>query len=235
MRSNIFYSGQYLELQAKIRDFLNRQEGYLSDTSLNSPRAVGDAIQEILADGFAAILGDICDTCTTDFARRAMADIAFVDKDKIYYVVDVKTHRQDTKFNMPNLTSVDRLSRFYESDTNYFLVLLVSYSVEGSRIVVSSVHFVPIEFLNWNCLTVGALGWGQIQIANSNIINLRPQYSRKLWMLELCEVMLEFYPREIAKIHKRVSRFEAIKTAWQSKEDIWHVAPVEPPKSIGTA
>jgi hypothetical protein len=52
-------------------------------------------------------------------------------------------------------------------------------------------------------------------------------------MLELCDVMLDFYPREVAKIHKRVSRFEAIKTSWQAKADIWHVAPVEAPKNIG--
>lgn len=40
-----------------------------------------------------------------------MADIAFKDRDDFYYVVDVKTHREDTKFNMPNLTSVERLAR----------------------------------------------------------------------------------------------------------------------------
>jgi hypothetical protein len=234
MRSSIFYSKQYVGIQKRLMDFLNAQRDYLSATSLNSPRAVGDAIQEILADNFSAILGDVCAECTTDFARRAMADVAFVDKDKIYYVVDVKTHRMDTKFNMPNLTSVERLSRFYEADTNCFVVLFVSYSIVGASVVVSDVHFAPIEFLDWNCLTVGALGWGQIQIANSNVINLRPQYSRKLWMLELCDVMLEFYPREIVKIHKRVSRFEEIKSAWRQKDDIWHVDPVEPPKSIGT-
>ena len=31
-------------------------------------------------------------------------------------------------------------------------------------IQVQKVHFVPIEFLSWDCLTIGALGWGQIQI-----------------------------------------------------------------------
>jgi hypothetical protein len=54
-------------------------------------------------------------------------------------------------------------------------------------------------------------------------------------MLELCDEMLDFYPREIAKIHKRVERFEAIRIAWDAKPDIWHIAPVEPPTSIGTS
>jgi len=56
-----------------------------------------------------------------------MADLAFTDKDGFYYVVDVKTHRLDTKFNMPNLTSVERLARFYEEDVNYFSLLKIDY------------------------------------------------------------------------------------------------------------
>jgi len=94
--------------------------------------------------------------------------LAFKDKQDFYYVVDVKTHREDTKFNMPNLTSVERLARFYEDDFNYFVMLLVKYNMQGTHAAISEVTFVPIEFLDWDCLTIGALGWGQIQIANSN-------------------------------------------------------------------
>jgi hypothetical protein len=57
------------------------------------------------------------------------------------------------------------------------------------------------------------------QIANSNFINVRPHYSRKAWMLELCDVMLEFYPREIGKIHSRIEYFEAVKKHWQAKTE----------------
>jgi len=132
-------------------------------------------------------------------------------------VVDVKTHRLDTHFNMPNLTSVERLSRFYEADNNYFVVLSIAYNVVGLKVVVDRVHFVPIEFLSWDCLTVGALGWGQIQIANSNRITVIPNNTRKQWMLEFCDIMLEFYPKEILKIDKRITRFEEVKEQWLKK------------------
>ena len=69
---------------------------------------------------------------------------------------------------MPNLTSVDRLTRFYESDANVFALMLISYSIQGTSLTASDIIFAPIEFLDWDCLTVGALGWGQIQIANAN-------------------------------------------------------------------
>jgi hypothetical protein len=131
----------------------------------------------------------------------------------------VKTHREDTKFNMPNLTSVERLARFYEDDLNYFVMLLVKYKLKVTHAAISEVTFVPIEFLDWDCLTIGALGLGQIQIANSNYISIRPRYSRKKWMLELCDCMLEFYPKEIGKIHARIGYFERLKHHWEQKQD----------------
>ncbi len=184
-------------------------------------RAVGDALERLIADKFADFLGDWCTEYSSEFARRAMADLAFADKEGFYSVIDVKTHREDTKFNMPNLTSVDRLTRFYESDQNVFALIMARYSVVKTRVHVTEVIFSPIEFLDWNCLTVGALGWGQIQLKNSNEINLREGYSRKFWMLELCESMFEFYPREIRKIQDRLVRFDEIKSYWEAKEDVW--------------
>ena len=203
----------------QVKDLLNSHEDFLSPNTARSPRAVGDAIQEILSENFDKILGELSTNYSSTFARRAMADLAFTDVDGSYYVVDVKTHRTDTSFNMPNLTSVERLCRFYEDDANYFTLLLVSYQVAGTRAAVSDVLFVPIEFLNWSCLTIGALGWGQIQIANSNRIVLKHGTSRRQWMIELCDVMLEFYPNEIAKIGERIKRFEQIKDYWLAKSD----------------
>ena len=123
---------------------------------------------------------------------------------------------------MPNLTSVERLARFYEDDKNYYVVLMIAYNVaSGVRIHVERVHFIPIEFLSWDCLTIGALGWGQIQIANANNIIVNQGYSRKKWMLGLCDILFEFYPREIEKIKDRINYFRKVKEQWEQKEDIW--------------
>ena len=54
--------------------------------------------------------------------------------------------------------------------------MMISYAVEDTKVVVSEVLFSPIEFLDWDCLTIGALGWGQIQIANSNDIRVVDRY-----------------------------------------------------------
>jgi hypothetical protein len=219
MKSRIFSTGVYHEIEQRLLTLLNAQQEFLSPRTLNSTRAAGDAIQEIISNSFEAIIGDWCAKYSTAFACRAMADLAFIDVDDFYYVVDVKTHRADTKFNMPNLTSVERLARFYEDDKNYFVLLVLQYHLEISRAIFTNVHFVPIEFLDWSCLTIGALGWGQIQIANSNRIVINSQSSRKKWMLELCDILAEFYPREIAKISARIQRFEALRSYWLTKPD----------------
>lgn len=118
---------------------------------------------------------------------------------------------------MPNFTSVERLSRFYEEDVNYFVLLKVDYQIEGAQVAIKHVTFAPIEFFSWDCLTLGALGWGQIQIANANVVNIVPKASRKNWMLELCDTLLEFYPKEIGKISGRIARFKKVRKFWEKK------------------
>lgn len=218
-KSSIFYTDKYKKIEKKILSFLNAQKDFLSKRSINSPRAVGDAIESVISENFQTILGDVIKEYSSSFARRAMADLAFTDKDGFYYVVDVKTHRLDTKFNMPNLTSVERLSRFYEEDVNYFVLLKVDYQVGGTKVAIKHVTFAPIEFFGWDCLTLGALGWGQIQIANANTVSIVPKTSRKNWMLELCDTLLEFYPKEIGKIGERIVRFKQVRKFWEKKAE----------------
>ncbi len=217
-KSNIFYSDNYIKLEQKILAFLNSQPDFLSTATANSPRAVGDAVQDILAANFEKIIDDQGLNYSAKFARRAMADLAFNDKGGFYYVVDVKTHRLDTAFNMPNLTSVERLARFYEDDLNYFVVLKIDYEVTKTKAVIKKVNFVPIEFFSWDCLTIGALGWGQIQIANSNHVKIVPKNSRKKWMIELCDNLFQFYPNEISKINERIIYFKKIKEFWEKRK-----------------
>jgi hypothetical protein len=219
MKSLIFDSGASVEIENEVLKLLNDQVDFLSERTVESTRAAGDAIQSIIEDNFEKILGEHGGEYSASFARRAMADLAFKDKLANYYVVDVKTHREETAFNMPNLTSVDRLARFYEDDANFFVMLMVKYSVTGTRATVRKVHFLPIEHLKWSCLTIGALGTGQIQIANSKHIEIDATKSRRAWMLDFCDNVLEFYPREIAKTTKRISQFEKVKEFWLAKKD----------------
>ena len=196
-----------------IQDFQNRR-------ITNSPRAIGDTVQEAIGELLPSCFPDgLLDDFSADFARRAMADVAFTDVDGNYYLIDVKTHNTSTQFNMPNLTSVQRLARFYEDDRNYFVILLIEYSVENGHLTFTDAHFIPIEHLEWSCLTIGALGWGQIQIANSNIVHINRNNTRVDWMLSLCDVVDVFYPREIEKISERIDYFRTVRAYWEGKRN----------------
>ncbi|MBI2953373.1 MAG: hypothetical protein HYY30_03600 [Chloroflexi bacterium] len=220
VKSRVFYTDTYKAIERATLELINSQPDFMSKSTVTSPRAAGDAIQLILSHQFQNVLGNLCCEYSADFARRAMADLAFTDYDGFYYLVDVKTHRVGAGFSMPNLTSVERIARLYEDDKNFFVVLSIRYAVKETRVTVQEVHFVPIEFLSWKCLTIGALGWGQIQIADAaKALRINEKYSRKEWMLELCDIMFDFYPREIAKITDRIEYFRKVKQHWEKKPD----------------
>ena len=217
MSSIVFQNKNRQTIEQNVISLLN-SKSLMSKNTLNSPRAVGDAVQAFLEDNFERCIPDnISKNINTSFARRAMADLAFEDVDNKYYIVDLKTHNLNTKFNMPNLTSVERLARFYGDHNNYFSLLLTSYSVVSDKLIFQDCKFIPIEMLDWGCLTIGALGWGQIQIANSNRIIINEKNTRKGWMLQLCDALDLFYPNEIGKITKRIDHFKKIREYWEGQ------------------
>lgn len=202
-----------------ILDNLNKEsERIIPKQSLNSPRAVGDNVQEYLAvEGLEEALKKLgINNVQNDFTRRSMEDIAFFN-DNNYYAVDVKTHNEGTEFNRPNLISVQRLAKFYKNDANTFCILIVSYKIENEKAVFTDCKFKPIEEFSWkNCLTLGALGWGQIQILAASNLQF-DSIGRKEWMLEMCDKLEDFYDAEIGKIGERKQWFASIKTYWQNK------------------
>jgi hypothetical protein len=219
MESKLFMSEIRNKIESTVVALLNGNQ-LMNYNTVNSPRAVGDAVQGFLEKNISKCLPKkLVANINTSFARRSMADLAFEDITKNYYVVDIKTHNLDTNFNMPNLTSVERLARFYGENKNYFVLLLVSYKIESEKLKFANCTFVPIECLDWSCLTLGALGWGQIQIANSNVININVKNTRKKWMLQLCDTLDLFYPREIAKITQRIDYFRNIREYWENQPD----------------
>ena len=207
-------------LSNKILEILNRDgENIVSSNSMSSPRSIGDAVQEFLAEGgLEEALSEVgISSVRSGATRRSMEDVSFEDNDGLYYAVDVKTHNLETQFNMPNLISVRRIANFYKDDNNTFCILIVAYRVIDNRLIYEDCYFKPIEAFSWNCLTLGALGWGQIQIANANTLIFNESIDRKQWMLDMCDKLEIFYNEEIGKIGERKNWFSNIKIEWENK------------------
>ena len=208
------------KLANNILQILRLEGGNIVPKSLmSSPRSVGDAVQEFLSErGLAKSLEMLgIANIENNFSRRAMEDIAFEDNEGKYYAVDVKTHNLQTEFNMPNLISVKRLANFYRNDKNTFCILIVSYEIKEDNIEYKQCFFKPIEAFDWSCLTLGALGWGQIQIANANTLVFCKNIDRKNWMLKMCDKLELFYDEEIGKIRERKTWFSKIRIEWEKK------------------
>lgn len=56
------------------------------------------------------------------------------------------------------------------------------------------------------------------KIANSNIIEIIENQSRKRWMLEMCDNLIEFYPKEIEKIGARIEYFKKVRKSWEKRK-----------------
>jgi hypothetical protein len=205
MSSQLFLLGNREKLERYVVDLLNSHQ-LMNYNTVNSPKAVGDAVQGFLKKNISRCLPkELILKINSSFARRSMADFAFENISGNYYVVDIKTHNLDTKFNMLNLTSVERLARFYGDIKNYFALMLVSYTTKEDKLKFTECLFVPIEYLDWECLTF--------------IKKINTENTRKKWMLQLCDVLDLFYPNEIAKITQRIDYFKNIKEYWETQPD----------------
>ncbi|MGD8781802.1 MAG: hypothetical protein PVH88_22925 [Ignavibacteria bacterium] len=220
LKSALFYGTEFKKVEKEIISFLNSQpkESLGIDGSV---RTAGDKIPVILQTGIQEVLGEFASNYSFPTSRKKNANIIFDGDDGLKYYIDVITHNLDTQFNMPNITSVDRLQDIYSDNRNIFVVLLIDYKPSEPANFIKNVHFVPIEFLSWDCLTIGALGAGQIQIKKSSEITKIEKYSRKTWMNDFTETLIEFYVNENYKLGGRLLKANKTRVEWLSREDVW--------------
>ena len=199
----------FSDLELEIVGFLNDNESFIvSEAFQRSTRGVGDAIEDLIVKNFDSIASDISDVTHTDFSRRAMEDVA-LESDENYYALDIKTHRLSTKFNMPNLTSVKRLMDFYEKKSNYFTIAMIEYNLSDSGELADLYATVePIEHFSWECLRIGALGWGQIQFKNASDIVVNASQTRREWLEMFTLRLRDHYVGEEKKIEERLEYIE---------------------------
>lgn len=220
MKSKIFYNDGYQKIESDLKTFLNSQDKM--DLGLSATvREAGDRIKACLAQNMNGVLGNLVKSFEIPQSARAMANFRFTDNDNLNYFVDVITHNEDKRFSMPNITSVDRLDKFYLNDKNVFVVLLVDYKPSRSVNFITNVRFLPIEFFSWDCLTIGALGIGQLQIRRASRVITVIKNSRKNWMREFAEHLMIFYAKETGKTAKRLSNAANLLEIWKSKNDVW--------------
>ena len=223
MKSRFYYEGHHKFVATSIKQFVNSAKDFIPAKTTRNPEIVGFTLKFLLSNTFKGLLDKWCDEYHNAGKSEYpnMADLAFTDLEGFYSAIRLNSHKLGTDSDKVNLLSVERLMQFYESDTNVFAVMVINYEVNKTFLEVSDVVFVPIEFLNWKCLNINAFNSGNIQIANSENILLDIKKSRKQWMLQMFDTVMDIDSHNNFETKEKVQEFERGREYWENKEDIW--------------
>lgn len=166
------------EFCEKILNILKLDERFKNNINY-TPRIVGDLAQDVITEKIETIGYVKTDTVIT---KRSMADVEIFDDEKNILLIDVKTHSLEDGFHMPNLSSIKRLRKLYANNKKYFMLLFIDYELVDNKPLFKNVWFLPVENLSWDCLSIGALGFGQLQIKNASNITFNFDISREEWL-----------------------------------------------------
>jgi len=136
-------------------------------------------------------------------SKRSIEDVGLVTNDYDDVKIDIKTHDSESELSMPNLISISRLKKFYENDRNLLLYVFVKYINYGDLIQILHAQVRAVEQLNWECLTIGNLGKGQLQVKNMNEISFQNHMTRKDWMERLSYDVVIYYQSLVNKIQTK--------------------------------
>lgn len=219
MSNNLVDPNNIKKIENIFHKFLNRQDrSDLGISSGSGVRTSGDKIQKIISQQSPKLLVDYGKNFIVQDSRKSVYNFAFDDISRpITFYVNTVTHRIETKFNMPNITSVDRLQKLYERENFYFIILLISYKSTKQKDFVTRVDFKPIEYFTWDSLGIGALGSGQLQIRNVKNIEYNLGMNRKSWMIEFSDKLKDFYIDEAKKTVRRIEKAGQLKKIWMNK------------------
>jgi hypothetical protein len=85
--SKIFLPVNRTQIEKNVLDLLNNNQ-LMNYNTINSPRAVGDAVQIFLENNIENCFPQgLVTNINTTFARRSMADFAFDDEEGMYYII----------------------------------------------------------------------------------------------------------------------------------------------------
>ena len=171
-------------------------------------------------------VGDILEKRTAELVEHAVGSSYFkppeskrsIDDFTLVYnkqtqLYDVKTHFRQKKggFSMPNLISVKRLRNDVLIDhTKTLSYIFIHYTREKKdEVVIQDIRVRYIWELDWSILRIGALGKGQLQIANANNDLKFTGEGKEKWFETLKDEVKKFYEKEIEKTGKEIELWES--------------------------
>lgn len=166
-------------------------------------RTYGDLLQSKAVDILFDSKNDLVTETKRAKSKRTMEDVTLISQKKLFYI-DIKTHNLDSEFSMPNLTSINRIRKVFNSDKKELVYALVSYVLENDMLIVKDVEVFFIWELDPTILTVGALGLGQLQIKDANKELIFTTIGKVNWYSEYVKLVQVYLQKQKIKIEQQI-------------------------------
>lgn len=166
-------------------------------------RTYGDLLQSKAVDILFDSKNDLVTETKRAKSKRTMEDVTLISQKKLFYI-DIKTHNLDSEFSMPNLTSINRIRKVFNSDKKELVYALVSYVLENDMLIVKDVEVFFIWELDPTILTVGALGLGQLQIKDANNELIFTTIGKVNWYSEYVKLVQVYLQKQKIKIEQQI-------------------------------
>ena len=172
-------------------------------------RTVGDLIEYKVKEILCNIQNDLIKDCLPPRSRKSLEDVTIVDQDNNHFYIDTMTHNVDLDFSMPNLSSVEKLRKILLDDTKFLVYVFVGYKVENQMVNILSIETKFVWELDFSILTIGALGKGQLQIANMKKNLVFTDEGKSSWYENLKLLVKKYHDNRIKKIGKEILKWDS--------------------------
>lgn len=170
-------------------------------------RTVGDLIESKVSEILRNSEGDLITEKRAPRSKKSIEDVTLVSGGVLYYI-DPKTHDVNSDFSMPNLTSIEKIKKLFQSQTEELVYVFVSYKIVNGIVNIVDIKVFFLWELDISILGIGALGKGQLQIKNANDSLIFTSQSKQIWYQDFKKLVQIFLKKQISKINKQIVAWE---------------------------
>jgi hypothetical protein len=190
-------------IKQHIKELLDEQLENFELIEGGQQRTVGDLIESKVSEILFNSTSDLISEKIAPRSKKSIEDVTLVSNGVSYYI-DPKTHDINSEFSMPNLTSVQKIKKLFDTTDKELIYVFVSYAITDGRVIISDIKVFFLWELDISILGVGALGKGQLQIKNANKNLVFTEKGKVGWYGDFKLLMQEFLKKQLIKVNKQI-------------------------------
>jgi hypothetical protein len=196
-------------MRESIYNILNdRLEDFIVELG-SEQRSIGDLIEyKIKSILFSLKENPIIKEIKEPKSAKSTEDVTIINNDDHIFYIDSKSHNINSEFSMPNLISIEKLRKLFNSENEDIIYVFISYEKHGQDILIKNIRVKYIWEISFDSLRIGSLGKGQLQISDMKKELLFTDIGKQLWFEQLKIKSTEYHKSRIKQIEKDMKLWE---------------------------